>query len=101
MGYVSHYFFILVLSVFVIRPNKIGFQPAFFIMFFGTQLAILITYVPLNWLYELVVPPKETKALEVNQTPEEQEAARAAAAKAEAIENMGMGALDLENADMN
>jgi hypothetical protein len=24
-AYVSHYFFILVLSVFVIRPNKIGF----------------------------------------------------------------------------
>jgi hypothetical protein len=68
-------------------------------MFFGTQLAIFVTYVPLNWLYELIVPPKETKALDVNQTPEEQEAAKAAQAKAEAIENMGMGALDLENAD--
>jgi hypothetical protein len=42
-------------------------------MFFGTQLAIFITYVPLNFLYELAVPPKETKALESNLTPEEAE----------------------------
>jgi hypothetical protein len=70
-------------------------------MFFGTQLAILITYVPLNWLYELVFPPKETKAMDVNMTQEEQEAAKAAQAKAEAIENAGQPAIDLENAEKN
>jgi len=35
-AYVSHYFFILILSVGIIRPYKLGFIPAFFIMFFGT-----------------------------------------------------------------
>ena len=74
-------------------------------MFFGTQLAIFLTYVPLNFLYELVVPPKETKALDANLTPEEAEAAqaaeKAAKEKADAIENMGQPAIDLENSDMN
>lgn len=62
-AYVSHYFFILIISVMIIRPNKIGFVGAFFIMFFGTQFLIFITYVPLNWLYELIVPPKEYKKM--------------------------------------
>jgi len=64
-AYVSHYFFILILSVMIIRPYKIGFIPALFIMIFGTALLILITYLPLNWLYELCFPPKETKKMEL------------------------------------
>jgi hypothetical protein len=35
-AYVSHYFFILIISVMIVRPNKIGFVGAFFLMFFGT-----------------------------------------------------------------
>lgn len=112
-AYVSHYFFILMISVMIIRPNKIGFIGAFFIMFFGTEFLIFITYVPLNWLYELVVPPKEYKKMALSeeekkaeeaaamQTPEQQ-AAALAAAKANALEGDGKqsnGAIDLENAD--
>ena len=73
-AYVSHYFFILILSVLIIRPNQIGFLPAFFIMFFGTFILVLATYIPLNLLYECAFPPKETKKLELVAEPEEQKA---------------------------
>jgi len=98
-AYVSHYFFILIISVMIIRPYKIGFVPAFFIMLLGTEFLIFATYIPLNFLYELCVPPKETsKAASEEETKAEaalQEAQQKAAAKAEAIEG-GKGAIDLE-----
>lgn len=72
-AYVSHYFFILILSVMVVRPYKLTFIPALFIMLFGTLFLIFITYVPLNYIYELIIPPKETKKLDTNLTPEEAE----------------------------
>ena len=58
-AYLSHYFFIIIISVSLVRPYKIKFIPAFFLMFFGTFFLIFITYWPLNALYELIVPPKE------------------------------------------
>lgn len=107
-AYVSHYFFILILSVGIIRPYKLGFIPAFFIMFFGTEFLIFATYVPLNFIYELIVPPKPTKKMDVDSVVDksdikamedaqlaEQEAL--AAAKADKIEGSGDAALDLEN----
>jgi len=57
-AYLSHYFFILLISVMVVRPYKLGFMPALFLMFFGCQLMIFLTYVPLNFLWELAFPPK-------------------------------------------
>jgi len=59
-AYVSHYFFILVIGVFIVRPYKISFIGAFFLMFIGTQICIFATYIPLNMLYELCFPEKET-----------------------------------------
>jgi hypothetical protein len=73
-AYVSHYFFILILSVLIIRPNQIGFLPAFFIMFFGTFILVLATYIPLNLLYECIFPPKPTAKLELVAEPEEEKA---------------------------
>jgi hypothetical protein len=64
-AYLSHYFFIIIISVSLVRPYKIKFIPAFFLMFFGTFFLIFITYWPLNALYELVVPPKEMKAADL------------------------------------
>jgi len=97
-AYVSHYFFILILSVMVIRPYKITFIPALFIMLFGTLALIFLTYAPLNFIYELIVPPKQTKKLDVDLTEEEvqamEEMEQAAREKAEAIKN---GAQDLED----
>jgi hypothetical protein len=69
-AYVSHYFFILIISVMIIRPYKMTFIPALFIMLFGTFFLIFATYIPLNFIYELIVPPKQTKKLETDLTPE-------------------------------
>lgn len=72
-------------------------------MFFGTFLLIIATYWPLNALYELVFPPKEHTKMDLEDEGEmgemtpEQEAAAAAAAKADAIEK-GDAAQDLEDA---
>jgi hypothetical protein len=72
-AYLSHYFWIILLSVMVVRPYKMNFPEAFCIMFFGTFVLIFITYWPLNWLYELVFPPKETKAMDLAPDGEEME----------------------------
>lgn len=64
-AYLSHYFFILIISVMIIRPYSIEFIPALFLMLFGTFFLIFITYWPLNALYELAFPPKETKPLDI------------------------------------
>merc|ERR1711990_891896 len=64
-AYLSHYFFIVVIVVVLVRPYKMGFIPAFFLVFFGTLLLISITYIPLNLLYELVFPPPETKKMDL------------------------------------
>jgi len=93
-AYLSHYFYIILLAALVVRPYKLNFAEAFSLMFFGTFILIFITYWPLNFLYELVFPEKETKALELVPEGEEEkeemtpeaEAAAAAAAKADAIE---------------
>ena len=102
-AYLSHYTFIIFLSVMVVRPYKLTFPQAFCVMFFGTFILIIATYIPLNALYELVFPPKEHKAMDLDDEGEmgemtpEQEAAAAAAAKADAIEK-GDAAQDLEDA---
>ena len=107
-AYVSHYFFILILSVNIVRPYKIAFVPAFFIFFFGTEFIIFATYIPLNFIYELIVPPKPTKKIDVDsvvdksdikamEDAEKAEQEALAAAKAAKIEGRSNGALDLEN----
>ena len=107
-AYVSHYFFILILSVMIIRPYKVNFIPAFFIMMFGTEFLIFATYIPLNFIYELIIPPKPTKKMDVDSVidpSDEKEMEKdelaaqeaLAAAKAAKLEGMGDGAIDLEN----
>jgi len=58
-AYLSHYFFIVLIAVSIVRPYQIGFIGAFFLIFFGTFLCIIVTFIPLNFLYELVFPPPE------------------------------------------
>jgi hypothetical protein len=60
-AYLSHYFFIIIIAVGIVRPYKIEFIPALFLEVFATNLCILVTYSILNFFYELVVPPKESK----------------------------------------
>jgi len=57
-AYLSHYFFIIIISTFVIRPYKIEFLPALVVNVLLTNAIILLSYVILNFFYELVVPPK-------------------------------------------
>lgn len=89
-AYLSHYFFIVLIGLFIIRPYHIDFFPGVLLMFFGTQLCIFLTYVPLNYLYGLVVPEKEYKKQETSlneETPAEKEEREKAEAKAKALEN--------------
>lgn len=102
-AYLSHYFFIILIGVFVIRPAHIDFVPGVILMFFGTQLLIMLTYIPLNWMYEQVFPPKQTKKMETGEekelTEEEkqmQAEMQKANEKARQIEN-GEIAVDLED----
>lgn len=60
-AYLSHYFFIVVLVVAFVRPNKMGFVPAFFLVFFGTFILIIASYIPIALLLELCFPEAETK----------------------------------------
>jgi hypothetical protein len=58
-AYVSHYFFIIMIAVLIIRPYKVTFVPALILEIVLTNGIILLSYVILNFFYELVVPPKK------------------------------------------
>jgi len=60
-AYVSHYFFIIMIAVLIIRPYKITFLPALFLNIFLTNAVILLSYIFFVFIYELIVPPKEEK----------------------------------------
>lgn len=68
-AYLSHYFFIILIAVGIVRPYKIDFVPALFLEMFLTNVAILITYSILNFFYELAFPPKQKD--KESGTPEE------------------------------
>lgn len=68
-AYVSHYFFIIMIAVLIIRPYKITFLPALFLNIFLTNGLILLSYVFFVFIYELIVPPKVEKKA---QTPEDE-----------------------------
>jgi hypothetical protein len=57
-AYLSHYFFIIAVSVGIIRPYKLEFLPALAVNLILTNAMILVSYMILNFIYELVVPPK-------------------------------------------
>jgi len=60
-AYLSHYFFIIVIAVMIVRPYKISFLPALGLEIGLTNLTILVSYVIMDYLYGLVVPPKVKK----------------------------------------
>ena len=69
-AYLSHYFFIILIAVGIVRPYKIEFIPALFLEVFATNACILISYSILNFFYELVMPSKSKD--KAAGTPEEQ-----------------------------
>jgi hypothetical protein len=60
-AYVSHYFFIIMIAVLIIRPYKITFLPALFLNIFLTNAIILLSYIFFVFIYELIIPPKSEK----------------------------------------
>jgi hypothetical protein len=58
-AYLSHYFIIIMVAVLVIRPYQITIIPAIFVAYILTNAVIIVSYVILNFLYELVIPPKK------------------------------------------
>merc|ERR1712216_537787 len=64
-AYVSHYFFIIMIAVLIIRPYKITFLPALFLNIFLTNAIILLSYIMFVFIYELIFPPKEEKESEL------------------------------------
>ena len=66
-AYVSHYFFIVLWAVFIIRPYQITFIPALFLDFFLTDAVIIVTYIIFVQLWELVFPPKEKEAKDMEE----------------------------------
>merc|ERR1712146_715127 len=43
--YVSHYLFIVLVGYYIVRPLNLSFVPAFFVMFFGTEFFVMITWI--------------------------------------------------------
>ena len=71
-AYLSHYFFIIIIAVMIVRPYKITFIPALDLEIILTNLAILITYTIFDTVYNLLMPAKKNIKKEENQ--EEQRA---------------------------
>lgn len=71
-AYLSHYFFIILISTFIIRPYKIEFVPALVVNLLLTNAIILLSYLILNFFYELVVPPKSPEQKAKEREEEEQ-----------------------------
>lgn len=57
-AYVSHYLFIILIAVLIIRPYKISFVPALFINMILTNVIILSTYALFAFIYGLIFPKK-------------------------------------------
>lgn len=58
-AYVSHYFYIIVVAVAIIRPFKLEFIPALFVEMFVVNGFILITYALFVSIYMVAFPPDE------------------------------------------
>ena len=43
--YASHYLFIVMFAFFVVRPLQLSFFPGFLVMFFGTELMVMLTWI--------------------------------------------------------
>lgn len=66
-AYLSHYFFIIMIAILLIRPYKIDFIPALAIEIVLTNAIILLSYMFLNSVYELLFPPKQRAPAEAGE----------------------------------
>jgi len=61
-AYVSHYLFIILIAVLIIRPYKISFIPALFLNIILTNSVILLSYALFAFLWGLIFPKKSEEA---------------------------------------
>jgi hypothetical protein len=62
-AYVSHYFFIIMIAVLIIRPYKLTFLQGLILEVFLTNAVILVSYIIFTFFYELFVPPKKQEEI--------------------------------------
>jgi len=63
-AYVSHYFFIIMIAVLIIRPYKLTFLQALILEVTLVNFTILVSYLIFNLIYELFVPEKKQASME-------------------------------------
>jgi hypothetical protein len=85
-AYVSHYFFIIMIAVLIIRPYKLEFLESLILEVFLTNAIILISYIIFTFIWELFVPPKKME-LKDQGTEEEREALLKQEVKAAEVRN--------------
>lgn len=71
-AYVSHYFFIILVAVLIIRPYKLTLLQGLALELFLVNATILISYLLFTLIYDLFVPKKEEEVT-VEGTLEERE----------------------------
>lgn len=57
-AYLSHYFFIILIAVMIVRPYQITFIPALFLEILLTNFCIIVSYIMMVFIWELIFPPK-------------------------------------------
>lgn len=70
-AYLSHYFFIILFAVLIIRPYKVPFVWALIIEVILVNLVIILSYLLFDWLISLCFPRKDKKEPEKPKEEEE------------------------------
>ena len=60
-AYLSHYFWIILIAVGIIRPYKMEFLPGLVVMLLLVNILIAVTYAPFILVYDFFFPPPEDR----------------------------------------
>ena len=60
-AYLSHYFWIILIAVGIIRPYKMEFLPGLVVMLLLVNILIAVTYAPFILVYDFFFPPREDR----------------------------------------
>lgn len=72
-AYLSHYFFIILFAVLIIRPYQIPFIPALILELLLVNGVIILTYMLFDFLYGLCYPRKTKEEIEEEKKKKEKE----------------------------
>jgi hypothetical protein len=71
-AYLSHYFFIILVVVFLIRPYNITYVPTIGILYLIVNIVVLGLYMLFDLLYSLCFPEKTPEEIEKEKKAEEE-----------------------------